>query len=193
MVELGITKNHRMYFEHGREIGLEKKEPVTISSVGVLVHTGELSSRGDPSFLFVERIDHPEDAGWGIPAGRTEEFDKLPVNSGVRELRQETGLIAKPHSLVPFAFIDKRDDETTIRAVYSYKCHLSRLLKLGNFNKRGGILITSKNEPISDEIRRLAIIPRFKLFDRGSKVIINYIKWDVMHWTKARLEGLRII
>ena len=52
-----------MFFDDARQLGLPKNEAVSISSVGVLVHTGDLSPKGDPSFLFVERVDHPEDAG----------------------------------------------------------------------------------------------------------------------------------
>lgn len=70
---------------------------------------------------------------------------------------------------------------------------MNKLLTLGNFSSRSGILVTPVSEPISDEIRRLAIIPRSQLFNSGSKVINNYIKWDVMHWIKARLEGLSVI
>lgn len=182
-----------MFIEDASRIGLKEKEPVTVSSVGVLVHVGDLSPKGNPSFLLVERVDHPEEIGWSIPAGRTEDFDRTPKKSAIRELREESLLIAKLANLIPFVAVEKINDESKIRFVYSYKCNLEELTSLKKFNKREGILITSSKDPVSSEIRRLAIIPRFKLFERSSNLIDNYIKWEVMHWIKSRLEGLRVI
>lgn len=164
-----------------------------ITSVAVLVHTGGLVSRANPSFLFVERLDSP-DKLWGLPAGRVEAYEVRPEQTAVRELEEETGLVIEEQSLELFVESPKIAKPEEVALVYHCLVSFSSLLRLGAVKYKEGIWIIERTATSDLETGRLAIIPRELLFHRGhpiaSKTVFN---WHVMHKVKARLEGLSVI
>lgn len=181
-----------MLIEDGRRIGLIDKEPVDVRSVGVLVHTRTLSPAGDPSFLLVESVGNEGVRGWSIAAGRPESFEKHPLQTAVREIKEETGLSIRPINLRHFAVIDKIEDSSQVRMIYRCSRTPEELFSLGNFVFKDRIWVT-EGKRISDEVSRMAIVPRDIMFWRGHSILDHYSRWDIMHWIKARLEGLKVI
>lgn len=171
--------------------GLFDEEPRTVSSVGVLVHTGALNPLDDPSFLLIEKVSEKE-TGWSIPAGHVEQDEVHPIETAIRELKEETGLIVSPEELELFGVVAKKDNEDVIRVVYSHNCRLTKIFGLANFVLKEGIWVT-EGQPISDEVARLALVPRDMMYYRGHPIVSSFLRWDVMHDIKAKLEGLRVI
>lgn len=160
------------------------------TSVGVLLHTGELNPGGEPSFLLLEQLDvdgHP----WGIPAGRTEPYETDPYQTAEREVLEETGLKIDTDHLNDYCVLHEYGGNT-VKIVYSYQTSISSILPLSEWNYVNGDFVT-KNQKWSDEIGRMAFISRFNMYHRGHPFIKLYYRWDVMHYVKAGLEGRRII
>lgn len=174
--------------------------PLRVTSVGVLVHTGELKPRGYPWFLLVQQADQP-DSPWGIPAGRVEINETESRQTGMREVMEETGMSIQLDRLREFVVIPNHE---RVRIVYAYQARRSELSQIGDWEIRcqsvGGTgpyaytyqRIREKRLP-SNEIGDIILLPYDQLFDREHPVIKGYYRWDSMHHIKARLEGLRVI
>lgn len=169
-----------------------EREVLTISSVGILMHYRELSPRRDPLFLLVEQIDiegHP----WGIPAGRTEEYEADAKETAVREALEETSLEIDPKRLKPFLQVEPRDKPGVVELIYSYQLTGGELRRVGKQQWSRGIGIISRGGNRESEIGRLAIVSRDRLFERGNPITGHLYRWDFWSGIKAKLEGLRVI
>ncbi len=159
------------------------------TSVGVIVHTGRLERGCRPDFLLLEQLDvegHP----WGIPAGRTEVYEKHPYETAVREVFEETGMSIDTSQMEEF-LRGRKKDKTKI--VYSYRIPSIEIVSsLENWSYERGTWVT-KNQKHSDEIGRMAFVSDDMLFEIGHPFIRGYYRWDVMHDIKAKLLGLRAI
>jgi len=159
------------------------------TSVGVLVHTGELRRGSYTSILFLEQLDVTGNP-WGIPAGRTESYEKDPVETARRETFEETGLSIGDFMLKDFLRIEEDDK---VKIVYSYQIPgMTCVHPLEEWEYKQGIYVT-KEKRYSDEIGRMAFVPNDMLFRRGHPIFPHYYRWDIMHDIKAKLEGLRVI
>lgn len=159
------------------------------TSVGVLTHTGRLERKGRPDFLFLEQLD-VEGLPWGIPAGRTEIYEKHPHETAVREVFEETGMSIETSRLEEFLRIRNGDK---IKIVYSYETSSTvDIYSSKDWSYQHGIWITKKKKH-SDEIGRMALVPGDNLFEMGHPILNRYYRWDVMHEIKAKLLGLRAI
>lgn len=175
----------RVEQQHIPDRWLFDSEPLECTSVGILIHTEPLERSCSPSFVFVEQMDQP-DKPWGIPAGRTEDYEKDPTETAVREVEEEVGLSIEASQLSEFVIFKSEG-----KAKIVYSCLAGNILGLSqDWQSQDGILVTSRNR---HEIGRIALVPRFELFRRSHPIISSYYRWDLIHYVKARLESLRII
>lgn len=68
-----------------------------VPSAGVLVVD-------DERVLLIERAVPPDDGLWALPGGHPE-YDEEPLHAAVRELREETGIVADPADLSLFTVV----------------------------------------------------------------------------------------
>ncbi|MBI5356347.1 NUDIX hydrolase [Candidatus Collierbacteria bacterium] len=167
-------------------------DPLKITSVGVLVHTGELIREGCPSLLLLEQVDQPNKP-WGIPAGHVEVDEIDPKLAAVREVKEETGMEISPNRLKEWLF-GLSSTKGTAQIVYSYLVE-EEWGQIGKWSWAHGLrMVEPKNRKmLSTEIGTIVLVPAKEMFDRGHPLIKQYYRWDHMHEIKAKLEGLRII
>src|SRR3989338_9790719 len=164
------------------------QEPYTVSSVGVLLHTGSLERGGFPKFVLVEQLDvegHP----FGIPAGRAEEMDITAVGTAIREVYDETGLEIEPKRLQPF--VDVVHATAQIRRVFSYHIGWEELGELTYDFKTYAYHLRTK-PLVADEIGRILLVRCDDVFLRGGAYALTY-RWDISREIKAKLESRRVI
>jgi len=162
------------------------------TSVGVLIYTGNLTRGGCPSFLLVEQLD-VKDHPWGIPAGRVEPYEQTPVETAVREVREETGISLDKSVLRFFEWIKvfKKEGEEA-KIVYAYQVNtVQGISPIENWSYQEGIKVTRERH--SEEIGRRAFVPAHMLFKRNHPLIREYYRWDIMHRINARLEELKVL
>lgn len=168
-------------------------DSLRITSVGILVHTGELKRGGSPAFLLLEQIDQPGKP-WGIPAGHTENHETDLIQTAVREVKEETGMEIEGDHLQEWLLGLIREEEIA-QIVYSYQATDENLEQIGKWSwAHGTRIVKPKNKKErSVEIGKVALVPAIEMFDRGHPLIKSYYRWDHMHEIKAKLEGLRVI
>jgi hypothetical protein len=189
-----LIKERSRYFDPGL---FDEEITKKVSSVGILMHTGELSPYGNPSFVVVEQLDQTRPDGqhpFGILAGRVKPYEVDPRQTAFREALEEGGFSINPQKLKSFLHIDKIDKPNHTRIVFSYPTSLFELTNTGNCqHSENGIMIFYMPNRNKQEIGRLALIPRHRMYERGNPITELDYQWEIMHSIKAKLEGLRII
>ncbi len=157
------------------------------TSCGVVLYTGEIAYQSKPSVLLVEQLDQPENP-WGIPAGKTEAFEKDPLETIWREILEETGLTGIV-ALEQF-FTLENDDHTKVKIVYKAPLPQDYMEQLGPWKYAEGIWLANRYK---NEIGRIALVPSSMLFVLGHPILTTYYRrTDVLQRLKIIFEGLYI-
>lgn len=172
--------------------------PSDISAALVVLHTGELSREGNPSFVFVEQKDRPN-RPFGFAGGHVQEGEIDPKQTATREISEETGLQIDPQRLRLMTVSRPRTDRTGY-VFYSLQTDIATLEQLGRWElvdiqpwvggywQLVGELCHNSNE-VGTAIR----VPRVRLFERGHPVLSHILWGEPMTDFKWWLEGKRII
>ncbi|QQS39420.1 NUDIX domain-containing protein [Candidatus Woesebacteria bacterium] len=148
---------------------VEIEPPCPLLHFGVESVTFELSSvavwvivykEGVPAyFLTVQQADKPGNP-WGVPAGKVIKSDNTPQEAGVRELREETGIIVQTDDLRYLTWSWEHPDAKSGHLMYGVEIDISQLDTKEPQVLDGGTIIFEPPASVDkQEISFLALVP----------------------------------
>lgn len=98
-------------------VGAEDEQGARRAAVALILRRGE---SGSPELLFIKRAEYPGDPWSGqvaFPGGREEPGDRTPLETAVRETREETGIDLEREGVVIGTLDDLRPQTIRLPAV----------------------------------------------------------------------------
>lgn len=136
-----------------------------VSSVALWVLVCE---EGTPKyFLAVQQQDKPG-FPWGAPAGKVEADDATPLHAGLRELKQETGLVAQVNDVRYLNWYWERYGAEKGSLIYGTLLDAKHIELLNSETLADGTILYDPPPGVDrTEIRRLALIPLSLAFQKN--------------------------